>query len=121
MVTAFACLIILATRKGGALVERIAAAGRMAFSNYLGTSIVMTGSLLRLGLGLYTASWGGMELLLVVVAAWALMLLWSKPWLERFRYGPLEWAWRSLTNWRVEPLRRLARAAAPAQAGASSS
>jgi uncharacterized protein len=46
------------------------------------------------------------ELLLVVLAAWALMLAWSKPWLERFRYGPLEWVWRSLTYWRVEPLRR---------------
>jgi uncharacterized protein len=41
-----------------------------------------------------------------VVLAWALMLAWSKPWLERFRYGPLEWAWRSLTYWRVERLRR---------------
>jgi uncharacterized protein len=51
----------------------------------------------------------------VVLAAWALMLLWSKPWLERFRYGPLEWAWRSLTYWRVEPLRRRS---APANAGA---
>ncbi|UUR06796.1 DUF418 domain-containing protein [Sphingomonas glaciei] len=109
MVTAFACLIILATRNGGPLVERIAAAGRAAFSNYLGTSIVMTGIFYGWGLGLY-ASLGRVELLLVVIAAWAVMLLWSKPWLERFRYGPLEWAWRSLTNWRVEPLRRLDRA-----------
>nr|WP_314446916.1 DUF418 domain-containing protein [uncultured Sphingomonas sp.] len=105
MVVAFACLIILATRDGGALVERIAAAGRAAFSNYLGTSIVMTGLFYGWGLGLY-AKLGRMELALVVFAAWALMLLWSKPWLDRFRYGAFEWAWRSLTNWRVEPLRR---------------
>jgi uncharacterized protein len=111
MVTAFACLFILATRKGGALVERIAAAGRVAFSNYLGTSIVMTGLFYGWGFGLY-ARLGRLELLLVVVAAWALMLLWSKPWLERFRYGPLEWAWRSLTYWRIEPLRRASLAAA---------
>lgn len=107
MVTAFACLIILATRAGGPLVERIAAAGRAAFSNYLGTSIVMTGLFYGWGLGLY-GKLDRVELLLVVLAAWALMLLWSKPWLKRFRYGPLEWAWRSLTYWRVEPLRRLA-------------
>ncbi|WP_300973768.1 DUF418 domain-containing protein [Sphingomonas sp. LHG3406-1] len=106
MVVGIACLIILVTRRGGALVERIAAAGRAAFSNYLGTSIVMTGIFYGWGAGLY-ARLGRVELLLVVLAAWALMLLWSRPWLERFRYGPLEWAWRSLTYWRLEPMRRL--------------
>lgn len=105
MVAAYACLIILATRRGGALVERIAAAGRAAFSNYLGTSIVMTGLFYGWGLGLF-ATLGRAELMLIVIAAWALMLLWSKPWLERYRYGPLEWAWRSLTLWRAQPLRR---------------
>jgi len=112
MVTAFACLIILATRSGGALVERIAAAGRAAFSNYLGTSIVMTGLFYGWGLGLY-GKLGRVELLLIVIAGWAAMLAWSKPWLARFRFGPFEWAWRSLTFWRVEPLRRQYRLDSP--------
>ena len=30
---------------------------------------------------------------------WLLMLAWSKPWLDRFHYGPLEWLWRSLARW----------------------
>jgi uncharacterized protein len=89
------------------LVDRIAAVGRAAFSNYLGTSIVMTGLFYGWGLGLY-AKLGRIELLLVVLAGWALMLWWAKPWLARFRYGPLESAWRSLTYWRLEPLRRRA-------------
>jgi uncharacterized protein len=105
MVVAYACLIILATRGSGWLVERIAAAGRAAFSNYLGTSIVMTGLFYGWGLGQF-GKLGRIELALVVLAAWLLMLAWSKPWLERYRYGPLEWAWRSLTHWRVEPMRR---------------
>ena len=105
MAIAYACLIILATRRGGALTLRVAAAGRAAFSNYLGTSIVMTGLFYGWGLGFY-AQLGRTELIPVVLVAWALMLLWSKPWLERFRYGPLEWAWRSLTFWRLEPMRR---------------
>ncbi len=105
MVVAIACLIILATRRGGALTQRIAAAGRAAFSNYLGTSIVMTGLFYGWGLGLF-ATLGRAELALIVIAAWGVMLLWSKPWLERYRYGPLEWAWRSLTLWRVQPFRR---------------
>jgi uncharacterized protein len=36
---------------------------------------------------------------------WALMLLWSKPWLDRFAYGPFEWLWRSLARGRIQSLR----------------
>ena len=34
------------------------------------------------------------------------MLLWSKPWLDRFNYGPFEWLWRSLARWKVQPMVR---------------
>jgi uncharacterized protein len=115
MVVATAALIILLTRKGGALVERIAAAGRAAFTNYLGTSILMTTLFYGYGAGLY-GSLSRAELWIPVVAMWALMLLWSKPWLDRFGYGPLEWLWRSLSRWEVQPMRRRpAAAAAPAE------
>ncbi|HCY02445.1 MAG TPA: DUF418 domain-containing protein, partial [Erythrobacter sp.] len=46
------------------------------------------------------------ELYLVMAASWLVMLAWSKPWLDRFRFGPLEWLWRCLTYWRLFPLRR---------------
>ena len=46
------------------------------------------------------------QLYLVVLATWVVMLAWSKPWLARFRYGPLEWLWRCLTYGRLVPLRR---------------
>jgi uncharacterized protein len=106
MVIATASLIILLTRRrGGWLVQRIAAAGRAAFTNYLSTSILMTTLFYGYGLGLYGAL-SRIELWAVVVAMWALMLLWSKPWLEHFRYGPFEWLWRSLSRGRAEPLRR---------------
>jgi uncharacterized protein len=105
MVVAYAALIILATRGGGWLVGRIAAAGRAAFTNYLGTSILMTGLFYGWGLGLY-GSLGRAELWLVVIAAWVVMLAWSKPWLDRFAYGPFEWVWRSLARWEVQPMRK---------------
>jgi uncharacterized protein len=85
--------------------SRFVAAGRMAFSNYLGTSILMMFVFQGWALG-----WFGElhrpGLMLVVFAVWAGMLLWSKAWLARFRYGPLEWLWRCLTYWRLFPLRR---------------
>ncbi|HEX8644684.1 MAG TPA: DUF418 domain-containing protein [Allosphingosinicella sp.] len=105
MVTAIAAVIILLTRRGGALTERIAAAGRAAFTNYLGTSLLMTALFYGWGFGL----WGDLrriELWIVLAAMWTLMLLWSKPWLERFQYGPFEWLWRSLSRWGPQPMRQ---------------
>lgn len=89
----------------GWLAERVRAAGRAAFTNYLGTSIVMLFVFHGWALGLY-GELNRPQLYLVVVLAWALMLAWSKPWLDRFKYGPLEWLWRCLTYGRLFPLRR---------------
>ncbi|MFA6219154.1 MAG: DUF418 domain-containing protein [Erythrobacter sp.] len=85
--------------------QRLVAAGRMAFSNYLGTSLIMLAIFPAWGLGLY-GTMHRLALFGMVLAVWMLMLLWSKPWLERFRYGPLEWLWRCLTYWRLFPFRR---------------
>jgi len=105
LILAWACLILLLARPGGALTTRIAAAGRMAFTNYLGTSLICTTLFYGYGLG-----WFGhlsrAELYLVVAAIWGLMVLWSKPWLDHFQYGPLEWLWRSLARSSVQPMRR---------------
>lgn len=85
--------------------ERLAAAGRMAFSNYLGTSLVVTTIFYGYGLGWF-GHLGRAELSWVVLLVWGLMLAWSKPWLGRFRYGPFEWLWRSLARGERQPLQR---------------
>jgi uncharacterized protein len=85
--------------------DRLAAVGRMALSNYVGTSLVMTTLFYGYGLGLY-GNLGRAALVLPVLVGWALMLLWSPLWLARFRYGPLEWVWRSLARGRAQPMRR---------------
>ena len=102
---AYAAAIVLLARRGGALVARLAAVGRAAFSNYLGTSLVASGLFYGYGLGLY-GRLNRLEAWLVAPLVWALMLLWSKPWLERWRYGPFEWLWRSLARGRPQPIRR---------------
>jgi uncharacterized protein len=107
MALAYAALLMLAapallrTRLG----QRIEAAGRMAFSNYLGTTLVMTAIFYGWGLGLI-GTVGAAGQMLFVALGWALMLGWSKPWLTRFRQGPLEWLWRSLTEGRRLAFRR---------------
>lgn len=92
---------LLSTAIGG----RIAAAGRMALSNYLGCTIVMCAMFFDWGLGLHSSvSWAAYPLFIAL--GWALMLGWSAPWLARFRQGPAEWLWRSLTEGRMLEFRR---------------
>jgi uncharacterized protein len=93
----WASLVILLMRPGGALTMRLAAAGRMAFSNYLGTSLVCTTIFYGYGLGWY-GELSRAQVYLVVLAVWAAILAWSRPWLERFAHGPLEWLWRGLSR-----------------------
>ena len=104
---AHAAAVILLLRSGTMrwLSERLVAAGRMAFSNYLGTTFVTTMLFYGYGFGLY-GSLSRAELYIVVLGVWALILGWSKPWLERYRYGPLEWLWRSLARGSPQPMRR---------------
>ncbi len=101
---AAALLWILVRHRDSALIGRVAAAGRAAFSNYLGTSLVMTFIFYGWGLGLY-GQIDRITAMLFVVGAWVIMLLWSRPWLERFRFGPAEWLWRSLARRSLQPMR----------------
>lgn len=114
LILAVAASVILLTRNGGWLTRRIAAAGRAAFTNYLGTSLLMTTLFYGYGLGLF-GHLTRIQLWLPVIGAWLIMLLWSKPWLDRFNYGPFEWLWRSLSRGRFQPMRRR-----PAPSSASS-
>lgn len=100
----YAALVMLLLRPGGALTARIAAAGRMALSNYLATSIAMT-FVFGWGLGQF-AGWSRAALYLLAPPAWAAMLAWSAPWLARHPYGPVEWLWRSVARAEWQPWRR---------------
>lgn len=105
---AWAALLVLAaprllpTRLG----ERLRAAGSMALSNYLLTSLVMAFCFFGWGLGL-AGQIGAADQWWFVLLGWIVMLAWSKPWLSRFRQGPIEWFWRSLTERRRLPFQRL--------------
>ncbi len=105
MIFGYAALIALWVKSAGSWIARIAAVGRCAFTNYLGTSIVAGFVFYGYGLGLYghvsrAQAWT------VVPLFWLIMLLWSQPWMARFRYGPFEWLWRSLSRGSLQPMRR---------------
>jgi uncharacterized protein len=81
----------------------LAAAGRMALTNYLVQSIICTTIFYSYGLGLY-GQIGPAVGLLLSIAIFALQLPFSMWWLSRFQYGPFEWLWRTLTYLRPQPM-----------------
>ena len=105
MALGYAAFIILLLRRPSALRDRFAAVGRTAFTNYLGCTLVGVAVFYGFAGDLYGDVSRG-EAWLLAPPVWALMLLWSKPWLDRFNYGPFEWAWRSLARWQLQPMRR---------------
>ena len=82
----------------------LAAVGQTAFSNYILQTLICVTIFYGQGFGQF----GHVERLgqiLIVFAVWALQLVISPWWLRRFRFGPLEWLWRSLTYGKLQPFR----------------
>ena len=90
---------------GGRLHGALAATGQMALTTYLMQTLICTTVFYGHGFGLF----GSVERagqILIVFAVWTVELLWSPWWLARFRFGPFEWLWRSLTYMKLQPIRR---------------
>ena len=83
----------------------LAAVGRMALTNYLLHSII--GALVFYGFGLMQFNQlSRLELVIVIALVWILQIIGSVFWMARFRYGPVEWLWRSLTYGAILSIRK---------------
>jgi uncharacterized protein len=99
-----AIVTFLESRAGPWMKRWLAPAGRMALTNYLLQSVVGTLLFYQYGLGL----WGQVSRawqFALVVAVFALQLVFSRWWLSRFRFGPVEWLWRWATYGRRPAMR----------------
>jgi len=99
--------VVMLVAKAGVfrwLTSRLAAVGQMALSNYLAHSLICTTIFYGHGFGLF-GRLERFELLYVVVPIWVVQLLLSPIWLRYFRFGPMEWAWRSMTYGERQPMR----------------
>ena len=101
------CIMLLVKNRllPNLLQRAIGSVGQMALTNYLLQSVF--GSLLFYGhgLGLF-GQVSRVQQTMIVLAIWMIQLAFSTFWLQRFRFGPLEWLWRSLTYWRPPPIRK---------------
>ncbi len=109
----YMALVVLIGKIGFLRIVRypFAAAGRMAFSNYIAQSLIATYLFYGWGLG-----WFGdvdqAAQLQIVWKIWVGLLIFSVLWLQVFRFGPLEWVWRSLTYGKATPLLKARKKAA---------
>ena len=81
--------------------------GRMAFTNYLMQSVIFGWIFYGYGLGLF-GQLGVTSALAIGIAVYAAQVFFSKWWLRRFRYGPVEWLWRTLMYGEAQPMRQAA-------------
>jgi uncharacterized protein len=99
--------IVMLVWKAGLLrwaTSPLAAVGQTAFSCYIIESLICTTVFYGHGFGLF-AHLQRYQLYFVVAGVWVTLLIASPLWLSRFRFGPLEWVWRSLTYVRRQPMR----------------
>lgn len=74
----------------------LAKVGKLAFTNYILMTLICTTLFYGHGFGLFSSIERGQQLM-IVVAIWAVLLLFSYFWLKRYYFGPIEWLWRYLT------------------------
>jgi uncharacterized protein len=107
LVMGHAASLILLYKSGvvQGLMNRLVAVGRMAFTNYISHSVICT--LFFFGYGLnYFAELEFYQIYFVAFAIWVFQLIISPIWLKYFLFGPLEWLWRSLTYWKIQPFKK---------------
>ncbi|MFO8098645.1 MAG: DUF418 domain-containing protein [Salinibacter sp.] len=98
-------MLLFQTRLRAALDRLFNAVGKTALSNYLLQSVVGILLFYEVGLGLHKYL-GSLGLTGATVAIFGVQILASAAWMQRYKYGPLEWVWRALTYGRVLPNRR---------------
>jgi len=87
------------------LVNLFRPVGQMAFTNYLMQSFLGALIFYGVGFGLF-GKLQRIEIYYVVAAIYVFQIIYSHIWLKFFRFGPLEWAWRSLTYWKLQPFKK---------------
>lgn len=98
-------IVFCRTNAFGKVKSVLANVGRMALTNYLMQSFICGFIFYGWGLGFYGSA-ERFEQLVVVLGVWAFQLSLSTFWMNRFKFGPFEWVWRSLTYRQLQPLKR---------------
>lgn len=100
-------LITLIYKKGWlkSVFRRLEAVGQMALTNYLMQSMFLAIIFYGFGFGLFNAL-SYYLLYFIVLAIWIIQVGYSPIWLQKYRFGPFEWFWRTITYWKIQKMSR---------------
>ena len=100
--------VIVLLSKGAyksALNKWMAPVGRMAFTNYIMQSVICTFIFYGHGLAWFETL-SRLELWYIIIPIWVFQILLSNWWLNKYKFGPLEWLWRSLSYWKIQDFKK---------------
>jgi uncharacterized protein len=97
-------VLLLQKERWRQLLRPLSWAGRMGLTNYLLQSLIFTTLFYGYGFGLLPKASAPLALLLTLLT-YPLQIALSMWWMRRFRFGPMEWLWRSLTYMKLQPMR----------------
>jgi uncharacterized protein len=98
-------VLLLRSRAWHRLFRAFVPVGRMSLSNYLLQSVICTPIFYGYGLGLYGDVGPFLGIVMGIAIFFVLQVPFSAVWMHRFRFGPIEWLWRTLTYGQLQPLR----------------
>jgi uncharacterized protein len=98
-------LLVLQSPRAARLAAPFAAVGRMALTNYVAQSVILGWLFYGFGLGL-SGRLGSAAAAAIGIVLYVVQLVFSRAWLRRYRFGPVEWLWRSITYGQRLPMRR---------------
>lgn len=106
MALGYVCLVMLicTSDKLPRVQSRLAAAGQMALTNYLMQTVlglIIIETMNEIKGERVSAFW----MMIAMFIIWAIELSWSSPWMKKFRFGPIEWAWRTATYRKMQAFR----------------
>ena len=106
MALGYVCLVMMicTLSKLPRVQSRLAAAGQMALTNYLMQTvlgIIIIETMNEIKGERVSAFW----MMIAMFIIWTIQLSWSSPWMKKFRFGPVEWLWRTATYLKVQPFR----------------
>ena len=106
MALGYVCLVMMicTSSKLPRVQSRLAAAGQMALTNYLMQTvlgIIIIETMNEIKGERVSAFW----MMIAMFIIWTIQLSWSSPWMKKFRFGPVEWLWRTATYRKVQPFR----------------
>lgn len=102
----FSITLCYQNRIGAKLLKPFSYVGRMSLTNYIMQSLISFILFYGVGFGLYGTITPSVSIGIVVVV-FSLQVVFSKLWMAKFRFGPLEWVWRSLTYKKIQPMMRV--------------